>query len=383
MSAVPDPGRLAGLLARLVAIDTQNPPGHEAVAAEVLAAELQASGFAAAVHPVARGRANVVARFANGAGPTFAFNSHLDTVPVGTGWSSDPLRLVERDGRLYGRGACDAKGPISAMMEAGRMLLAGRDGWRGTLMLVFVADEEISSTGAKAAAAQEPPLDWVVIGEPTGNAVCAAHKGCVRPLIRVRGKAAHSGRPELGCNAIVAAGRLVDRLAQRDAMLRQRQHPLVGHASLTVSRIAGGFADNIVPDLCEIVLDERVLPGARLETTLDDIAALLQRAQQEDGVEAAIAEIRTAAGPAETPADSPLLRAALAAAAGRGVTLAQPGGLTGGCDLVHFHATGSVGVILGPGSLDQAHQPDEYVPGDELAQAALIYHDIARAMLQP
>jgi acetylornithine deacetylase/succinyl-diaminopimelate desuccinylase family protein len=382
MSAGPDPGRLAGLLARLVAFDTQNPPGQEEAAARMLAEELRICGFAVEVRPVSEGRANVIARFVNGTGPGFVFNSHLDTVPVGTGWHSDPFRLIERDGRLYGRGACDAKGQVSAMAEAGRLLLAERDSWRGTLVLAFVADEEINSTGAKAAAAELPP-GWVVIGEPTCNAVYAAHKGCVRPLIRVRGKAAHSGCPELGRNAIVAAAELVRLLAQRDAMLRRRHHGLVGHASLTVSRISGGIADNVVPDLCEIVLDERVLPGTPPEATLDALRDLLRRAQEEHGVEAELAEVRTAAGPAETPPDSPLLQAALAAAAAHGVTLPQPGGLTGGCDLVHFHAAGSVGVILGPGSLDQAHQPDEFVPKDDLVQAALIYRDIAKAMLRP
>ena len=382
MSASPDPARLAGLLARLVALDTQNPPGQEEAAARMLAETLRACGFAVEVQPVAEGRANVIARCVNGAGASFALNSHLDTVPVGTGWSSDPFRLVERDGRLYGRGACDAKGQVSAMAEAGRLLLAERGSWRGTLVLAFVADEEINSTGAKAAATAAPP-DFVVIGEPTRNAVYAAHKGCVRPLIRVRGQAAHSGRPELGRNAIVAAAQLVQLLGERDAALRQRHHPLVGHASLTVSRIAGGIADNIVPDLCEIVLDERVLPGTRLEDTLDALRDLLRRARQDHGVEAELSEVRTAAGPAETPPDSPLLQAALAASAAHGVTLPQPGGLTGGCDLVHFHAAGSVGIILGPGSLDQAHQPDEFVPKDDLVQAALIYRDIARAMLRP
>jgi acetylornithine deacetylase/succinyl-diaminopimelate desuccinylase family protein len=381
MSTAPDPGRLAGLLARLVAIDTQNPPGHETAAAELLAAELGACGFATELRTVAPGRANVIARLVNGEGPSFALNSHVDTVPVGAGWSTDPFRLTERHGRLYGRGACDAKGQVSAMAEAGRLLLAERDAWRGTLILAFVMDEEINGTGSKAVAAGGKPFDFVVVGEPTRNAVYAAHKGCLRPLLRVRGKAAHSGRPELGVNAIVAAARLVGLLAGRDAMLRQLQHPLVGHASLTVSRIAGGLADNIVPDACDIVLDERVLPGDRVDGSLEALRELLRRARRDHDVDAEIVEVRAAADPAETPPDSPLLPAALAAAARHGVTLKQPGGLTGGCDLVHFHAAGSVGLVLGPGSLDQAHQPDEFVPKDELAQAALIYRDIARAML--
>src|SRR4051812_44247842 len=102
------------MLERLVAFDTQNPPGREAEAAGFLVAALQEIGFSAELQSVAEGRANAIARLSNGEGPTLAFNSHIDTVPVGAGWSADPLRLVERDGCLYGRGACDAKGAIAS-----------------------------------------------------------------------------------------------------------------------------------------------------------------------------------------------------------------------------------------------------------------------------
>ena len=99
LTTAPDVARLAHLLERLVAIDTQNPPGREAEAAALLAFELDDIGFAPEVRPVAEGRANVVARIDNGAGPCFAFNSHMDTVPVGSGWTSDPFHLTERDGQ--------------------------------------------------------------------------------------------------------------------------------------------------------------------------------------------------------------------------------------------------------------------------------------------
>jgi acetylornithine deacetylase/succinyl-diaminopimelate desuccinylase len=375
--------RLAGLLERLVAIDTQNPPGREVEAAALLASELEAVGFATEVRPVADGRANVVGRIDNGAGPCFAFNSHMDTVPVGGGWTSDPFRLAERDGKLFGRGACDAKGPIVAMAEAGRLLALQRDHWRGTLVMMFVADEEIDGGGSRVLARQQPKPDLIVIGEPTNNAVCAAHKGCLRPLIRARGKAAHSGRPELGVNAILAAGHLMSLFDGRDRELRAQNHPLVGHASLTVTRIAGGIADNIVPDDCEIVLDRRLLPGETLDAALDDLQALLTRAKLDHGVESELAAIRTMAGPTETAVDDPLVRDAVAISRAHGVTFPQPGGLTGGCDLVHFHDVGAVGIVLGPGSLDVAHQPNEYVPKDDFARAALIYRDVAVAMMQP
>jgi acetylornithine deacetylase/succinyl-diaminopimelate desuccinylase len=383
LTTAPDVARLAHLLERLVAIDTQNPPGREAEAAAMLASELDDIGFAAEVRSVAEGRANVVARIDNGAGPCFAFNSHMDTVPVGNGWTSDPFHLTERDGQLLARGACDAKGSITAMVEAGRLLASQRDLWRGTLVLMFVADEEIDGGGSRALAKQQPGADLVVVGEPTSNAVCAAHKGCLRPLIRAKGKAAHSGRPELGVNAILAAGRLTSLFDACDRELRAQTHPLVGHASLTVTRIAGGIADNVVPDNCEIVLDRRLLPGETLDAALDDLRALLARARRDHGVEAELAAIRTMAGPTETAVDDPLVLSAVAVSRAHGVTFPQPGGLTGGCDLVHFQNAGAVGVVLGPGSLDVAHQPDEYVPKDDLARAALIYRDLAIVMMRP
>ena len=382
MSAEPVVGRLVGLLERLVAIDTQNPPGREAEAAALLAVELDGLGFATEIRPLAEGRANVVARLDNGAGPCFAFNSHMDTVPAGTGWTTDPFRLTERDGRLFARGACDAKGPIAAMVEAGRLLAAQRDLWRGALVLAFVADEEIDGCGSRALVKQEPRADLVVVGEPTNNAVFAAHKGCLRPLIRTNGKAAHSGRPELGVNAILAAGHLMTLFDERDRELRTQTHPLVGHASLSVTRIAGGIADNVVPDACEMVLDRRLLPGETLDAALDELHALLTRAKREHGVQAELAAVRTAAGPTETVVDDPLVRAAGAISRGHGATSAQPGGLTGGCDLVHYRDAGAVGIVLGPGSLDAARQPDEYVPTDDLARAAMIDSDIAVAMMR-
>ena len=232
-------------------------------------------------------------------------------------------------------------------------------------------------------AKQQPGADLIVIGEPTNNAVFAAHKGCLRPLIRAKGKAAHSGRPELGVNAILAASQLTSLFDARDRELRALHHPLVGHASLTVTRIAGGIADNVVPENCEMVLDRRLLPGETLDAALDDLHALLTRAKREHGVEAEIAAIRTKAGSTETALDDPLVREAVAISRRHGVTFPQPGGLTGGCDLVHFHDVGAVGIVLGPGSLDVAHQPDEYVPKDDLARASLIYRDLAVAMMQP
>jgi succinyl-diaminopimelate desuccinylase len=129
------------------------------------------------------------------------------------------------------------------------------------------------------------------------------------------------------------------------------------------------------------VLDRRLLPGESLDAAMDELQAMLDRAKREHGVDAEIATIRTSAGSTETSIDERLVRKAVAISRAHGVTFPQPGGLTGGCDLVHFHDAGAVGIVLGPGSLDVAHQPDEYVPKDDLARAALIYRDVAVAMM--
>ncbi|HZZ25398.1 MAG TPA: hypothetical protein VFE60_23875 [Roseiarcus sp.] len=144
----------------------------------------------------------------------------------------------------------------------------------------------------------------------------------------------------------------------------------MGHASLTVTRIAAA-SPTCRGDNCELVLDRRLLPGETLDAALDYLRALLTRAKRDHAVEAEITTIRTKARPTETAVDDPLVRNAVAISRAHGVTFPQPGGLTGGCDLVHFHDVGAVDIVLGAGSLDVTHQADEHVPKDCLARAAL------------
>lgn len=375
--------RVVELLAQLVAIDTQNPPGREIDAADLVAARLTDIGLAVEIDGFAPGRANVIGRLDNGPGPTLAFNTHLDTVPAGGGWSSDPFLLDSRDGHLYGRGACDCKGPLAAMIEAVRLLAGDRDAWSGTLLAVFVADEEIGSAGARRFAASGRPVDLAIVGEPTGNRPVIAHKGSLRPLLRVHGRTAHSGSPDAGENAILQAARLLACVPEAHARLRDRTHPLVGAASLTVTRITGGHADNVIPDRCEALLDRRLVPGETEETALAEIRAMLEAAAAPTGIRWEIAECRpTTGGATEIAADHPLVVATVDACRAHGIADTRPYGFGGACDLVHFRAMGAAGLVLGPGDLAVAHQPDEFVPWDELVKSVLIYRDVAQAMLR-
>jgi acetylornithine deacetylase/succinyl-diaminopimelate desuccinylase-like protein len=379
----PDVERMRRDLAALVALDTQNPPGREAEAAGFVAALLAAEGLAVELDEYKPGRVNVIGRLSNGPGPVFAFNTHMDVVPVGGGWSGDPLRLAARDGRYYGRGTCDCKGPLAAMVEAIRMLVADRASWSGTLLAVFVADEEVASEGARRFAASRPAIDFAVVGEPTSNQVVIAHKGSLRPLVRVEGRMAHSSTPDLGENAIYGAARIVPMVEafHRD-VVRHRTHPLVGAASLTITRCIAGVADNVVPDRCDLLLDRRMVPGEDEGAARAEIEALVASAHDRLGVRASVAEYRpTTGGATEIAADRPIVRAALAASVRHGAAETGPIGFQGACDLVHFRGIGADGLVTGPGDLAVAHKPDEFVPVDEFERSSLIYRDIALAML--
>lgn len=383
-SSMTDTGEIEGvyaLLGRLVAFRTENPPGSEMDIARFLADLMTKRGFSAELQELdGEGRANVIARLDNGPGPVFAFCSHMDVVPAGSGWDTDPFCLVEKNECLFGRGTCDAKGSVAAMIESMTRLAARRDDWSGTLLGVFVADEEVLAAGARHYVAGKPKIDYVVIGEPTDNHVASAHKGCLRPRIRIHGKEAHTGEPERGANAITHCSRFLVRVADLDVALRKKSHPLVGSAALTVTRVNGGLADNVVPPYCEIVLDRRVLPDEDMDDARREIVALLDRAKTEIGFDADILDYRSEAGPSETAESSHLVQRALAVCRSNDIAADRPRGLTGGCDMVHFRGLGADGIILGPGSLQVAHKPNEFVPISELKTACRIYQDIALAM---
>lgn len=370
------------MLERLVAFDTQNPPGRELEAAQWLQATMSAMGFQADTTDVLPGRTNVIGTLHNGPGPTFAFNTHIDVVPAGDGWTGDPFVLREREGRLYGRGSCDAKGPMVAMLEAMQFLAQHRELWSGTLLGVFVADEEASSQGAKFYAATKPKIDYCLIGEPTSCTTFSAHKGSLRPIVRIHGHTAHSGMPDLGVNAILKSAALLGLISKEHERIKSDRHPLVGSPSLTVTRINGGVADNVVPARCDLLLDRRMIPGEDEAAVKAQLAELVARAAHDAGTEMEIVEFKpTTGGATETEPGHPIVVACQSACHHHHGRVTPLSGFQGGCDLVHFRSVGANGVVLGPGSLDVAHQPNEFVPISELMMSAAIYRDVALSML--
>ena len=149
-----------------------------------------------------------------------------------------------------------------------------------------------------------------------------------------------------------------------------------------MTRAVGGHADNVVPESFDFLIDRRLVPGESESAAKAAIESILETARQREGIDAAIIEwCPTTGGPTETPADHPVVRAALGAVNANGGDGSRTYGFKGGCDLVHFRAVGAAGIVIGPGDLAVAHKPDEFVPIAELNGAVSIYEDIARRML--
>jgi len=365
-AGLPAVERLAGeaveLLARLVR--TPSPSGSEGAAAGLLAGWAGERGLA-----VARDDASVRITVAGALpGPTLALASHLDTVPPGEGWTVDPLGAEVRNGRLYGRGAVDAKASVAAMCGAAAALAAAGEPARGALLVIASFNEETRDTTMPEALRRLGALpDAAIVGEPTGLAACVAQRGQLLLRAVWEGEQVHAGwAAERGVapdNAIVKASRDLVAVA---ALRPGRRHPRLGGVSITPTMVTGGVARNVTPPRCEVVLDVRTTPA----WTHAELTAAVAAAVAAGRVEV----ISDRLVPAETPAGSALL-AALRRAAPDTPEVTSPT-----CsDWVFLR--GADAVKLGPGESRVSHTPDEWVALDQVRDAVALYAAVAREYL--
>lgn len=364
-----------GLLEELVGIESVNPAmggGGEGRIASFLSGVLADLGLNVATYEVFPGRPNVVGVLPGSLETTVLLEAHLDTVAMPEGG----LTVRIESGRLTGRGSCDTKGSCAAMVGA-LALLAERGAERPTVMLAGAVDEEVAMAGSRALLEQLPRVDAAVIGEPTSLVPVRVHNGLARFRIVARGRSAHSSRAHLGINAISAAARAVTALDRLTPRLHARAHPLTGPALLMAGVIDGGVAPNVVPDRCEILCDRRLAPGERAEDALDEIDDVL-RELKETGAEIVREDPSILLPAVETRAEHPLVRAAESAAATVLGRHEPAGGAPYGTDGSNLAGLGGIPcVVLGPGSIDQAHSQDEWVRMEEVEQAARIYAELA------
>jgi succinyl-diaminopimelate desuccinylase len=395
-----DPRQVVAVLRDLVRIPSvynpDNPRGNEAAAADYVARVLDGWGLAHTRREVAPGRPNVVVDLPGiRPGPILIFEGHTDVVTAGdpATWSVDPFAAQVRDGRLYGRGACDMKGGLTAMLcAAGALHQSGRD-FAGTLRLAILADEEGLMRGAKGFVA-DGYLDGAmaaIICEPEGDRVCIAQKGAIRQRARFVGRMAHGAMPQEGVNPVAALGAAIVACRRLEAEIQDEQepHPLLGQFHLTPTVALGGEREqgNVIPAVAELVLDIRTTPAQDHAVLRGRVAAAVNGAAADvDGVTVQIETLDDRPA-TETDPHEPIVRAALTAHEAECGIAPPLGGVPGSTDGTIFWAATRIPLVTwGPGAARLPHQADEYVDLDEVvryarmyAGAALRYFDLMEA----
>lgn len=341
---------------------------------ELLANWFGEAGFNTQIMPLAQpGKANLMATLGQGDGG-LVLAGHSDTVPYDANrWQTDPFKLTEKDGKLYGLGATDMKGFFPVILAAVQPFL-GKP-FKHPLIVLATADEESSMNGARAlvkAGLGKSPR-YAVIGEPTELTPIRMHKGILMEAIRVRGHAGHSSNPALGKNALDAMTQVMTELMQlRGELQLKYRNPgfAVQTPTLNLGCIHGGDGANRICGECELHFDLRLLPGMESEALRAAIRQRLTPIAETSGTDIVLSSLFEGVEPFDQAADSEL------------VTLCEQ--LTGhpsesvafATEAPFMQQLGMQTVVLGPGSINQAHQPDEFISIDQLAPAVKIVQEL-------
>lgn len=365
-----DRERVAQTASELVSIASVNPAlggpaGGEARVAERIGEICGAYGYDVVLDEALPGRPNVIASLRrDDAYPTLAIEGHTDTVAA----PPELLRPRIQDGRLVGRGACDTKGGIASALCALERLAAVDI----PLNLVFAGtvDEETEFRGVLHYLRQHPHPDAAIVLEPTSLVPAIAHAGVLRGELRAEGRAVHSSTPELGENAITALAEAIPGIAAWAEQRSPSRHELCGRTSFSVTTISGGTGINTIPAECAAGFDWRLHPSDDPDSARSELVARLAEAAPR----VSLASVSLADGGLDLDPGHPLVAAALVATGS-----AEAIGLRAGTDASKFTRAGVPAIVLGPGSLAQAHTADEWIELEQIARAAEIYVDLCLA----
>ncbi len=347
----------------------------ELAAANVLADFLSGHGINCRIDKWDETRANLIGHVkSSGERGALLFAAHLDVVPPGQAeWKLPPFGGLEADGRIYGRGATDMKGPLASLAGAIAEIVKSRIRLKGDLILAATAGEETDSCGAKRFieidSADLPELAGVIVPEPTDFEVATCHRGMLWLEITTFGKSAHGSMPHLGVNAIERMNPLLNRLS--DYQPAYIEHPLLGKCSVSINEIHGGKAANVVPDRCSVTIDIRMVPGQTNQEViggLEDVCSELKKSQPR--FDAQIYTIRFV--PAlETNFDSAFVRSFCEVAGAD-----KPGKVDFSTDGPFFAELGAPVIVFGPGKSGVCHQPDEYIDIADLEKGKEYFKDM-------
>lgn len=331
---------------------------------QLLAGWLQPLGFQVEITQLANnpGKYNLIATAGKG-DEGLLLSGHTDTVPFDEGrWSQDPFKLTRRDGKLYGLGVSDMKGFFALVIEAVRDLDLNR--LNQPLTILATADEESSMSGAKALVEEKRKLGrHALIGEPTGLKPIRMHKGIAMETIRLLGRSGHSSDPSFGVSALEGMHRVIGEILQwRDELQRNNRNPefKVEVPTLNLGRIQGGDSPNRICAQCELQIDLRPLPGMDLDQLRGELSSRLSDLLQGSELKLEM-ESGFAGTPAmETPHDAAIVRVAEELTGEKSISASYA------TEGPYFQELGMETIILGPGDIDQAHQPDEYLSEERI-----------------
>ena len=345
---------------------------------------LIAEGITAELVEAEPGRFNVIGILRGTSnGRSLMLSGHLDTVLAYD--MIDPLSGRVEDGKLYGRGACDMKGPLASMLAA--FIGVKRSGIILKCDLIFtgVIDEEETGKGIEYLTKHGPFVDAAIIGEPTSMRIALGHKGLEWIKIDIVGKKVHGGRMEDGINAVVMAGRLIDKIySEYVPVLNKRLHPILGRPTINIGKIAGGDQPSTVPGICTVEIDRRRVPEESLEQVYDELSSIIADLHRQDPKFNAVVKEYFPPGmllphnPFFTEKTDPLVLSAQKVMGRLGVEKTDPTFFPAWTDAgVLADRTKTKCIIMGPGDLALAHTAEEYIETAELKQAAQLYGALA------
>lgn len=343
-----------------------------------LAHWLEDLGFSVEERPLAGApeKSNLVATLGTGPGG-LVFAGHTDTVPCDPAlWRSDPFAMTERENRFYGLGTCDMKGFFALALEAVRDI--DPKTLKQPIILLATADEECSMDGARELAASgSPAARYAIVGEPTGLKPQRMHKGMMVNAIRIQGRSGHSSDPGLGSNALDAMHQVMAELiAFRQELAAAHQHPSfdVDIPTMNLGCMHAGDNPNRICGHAELQIDLRILPGMDSDIVHNALVKRIQPMADLCGVDLEIVPMHPPTPPFEEPADSDLVKLV------ERMTGIEAGAVAFGTEAPFYQQMGMQSVVMGPGHIDQAHQPDEYLDLSQIEPTVKLLRNLVREL---
>ncbi len=362
----------------LIKFDTSGPPAQEQPCAEWIRDYLDDIGYETTLQVVEPGRANLIGKIGLGTKPGLVLSGHIDVVLAGDPdlWEiAGPFDPVVKDGYLYGRGACDMKGPDACMLQVAKKY--AKEDFKRQLTLVFTAGEDTGGWFVnnvledKIVTPKEAAFG--IIGEPSMMDIIPVHKGSGGAEVMIHGRAAHSSKPELGINANQKAADFLYELRELQNELNKTQHPLLGPTTVECTLMSGGFKANIIPDKVKLTMSNRLIPAHKDSAVSKKwFIDIIEKMSKYDPQFKAELIKHSASLPLDIPLDSEVVRTLIS------ILGTEPVGAPYYTEAVSYSKAGIPTVICGPGSIDQAHTPDEYISLEQLDKGYKTYKELVK-----